>query len=351
MTHAERIRIFVARPGDVQEEREALGPVVNELNHTLAALAPHKPAFVELLGWETHAYPEFGRPQGVINAQIGRYDIFVGIMWSRFGTPTGVAGSGTEEEFNRAFERWQSEGRPHLMFYFCRKPLAFSTTADHEQHGKVMDFRTKLSAQGLVWDYPEHEAFKDIVRPHLISVLGRMLGRQTPAAVADRIQAFSPNTEVVSRQITKLAQEYQQTRHDMPSGPERTRKMELTMTSMRTLAPTAYPLLRPLSESKEPGERLAAIAILQSIPKSEYFDWLAARLDRSTEKPFVGYHAAVALLTATRTVRKADRKALESAIARAKALLGPSMADGDRYRVLGDAERELNKTPLAELPA
>ena len=29
-------------------------------------------------------------------------------MKSRFGTPTPVAGSGTEEEFNNAFEKWKS---------------------------------------------------------------------------------------------------------------------------------------------------------------------------------------------------------------------------------------------------
>jgi hypothetical protein len=31
-----------------------------------------------------------------------KYDIFIGIISLRFGTPTGVAGSGTEEEYRMA---------------------------------------------------------------------------------------------------------------------------------------------------------------------------------------------------------------------------------------------------------
>ncbi|PYL26201.1 MAG: hypothetical protein DMF37_02915 [Verrucomicrobia bacterium] len=40
--------------------------------------------------------------QDVINHQLAEYDIFLGIMSCRFGSPTKRAHSGTEEEFNRA---------------------------------------------------------------------------------------------------------------------------------------------------------------------------------------------------------------------------------------------------------
>ena len=38
--------------------------------------------------------------QDVINRQLGEYDIFLGIMNTRFGSPTHRADSGTEEEFD-----------------------------------------------------------------------------------------------------------------------------------------------------------------------------------------------------------------------------------------------------------
>src|SRR6185503_17165509 len=98
------VRVFVASPSDVSAERNALSSIVQEINQTVAAIAPEKGIRLELVRWETHASPAAGRPQGVINDQIGEYDIFVGIMWRRFGTPTAEAGSGTEEEFNRAYD-------------------------------------------------------------------------------------------------------------------------------------------------------------------------------------------------------------------------------------------------------
>ena len=59
---------------------------------------------LEAVRWESHCNPGVGsNVQSVINEQIGPTDIYVGIMWKRFGTPTGRAGSGTEEEFKAAY--------------------------------------------------------------------------------------------------------------------------------------------------------------------------------------------------------------------------------------------------------
>jgi hypothetical protein len=340
-TQGTRIRIFVASPGDVQEERKSLSEVINELNFTLAALMPEKGTVLELVKWETHAYPSAGRPQGKINEQIGSYDIFIGIMWKRFGTDTGVAESGTTEEFNNAFDRWKRTGQPHVMFYFCQKPVPLAMgNADLEQLQKVIKFRSMLSTQGLIWDYPDHQNLKDIIRPHLIGVLGRMLSHRTPIDVAEGISALSPDTSAIKRQIDELANKYRNLRAGMPSGPERTREMEVVMTSMRTLAPLAYPLLDDLSKSDEPGKRLAAIAILQALPKAEYLSWLVDRLQQDREKPFVGYHAAVALLTAARSLPE-HRDALCAEISRAKAFLIPNLIKSDRYRTLEDAGEQL----------
>jgi hypothetical protein len=95
------ITIFVASPNDVVDERTKLEEVINELNITWSRNIGLR---FDLVRWETHAFPGIGDdPQDVINEQIpDDYDIFIGIMWCRFGTPTGRAGSGTAEEFQRA---------------------------------------------------------------------------------------------------------------------------------------------------------------------------------------------------------------------------------------------------------
>ena len=82
--------------------------MINELNLTITAISPEKRVLLELVRWETHVAPSLGSdPQDVVNRQIGEYDLFVGIMWKRMGTPTALATSGTEEEFNGAYELWQ----------------------------------------------------------------------------------------------------------------------------------------------------------------------------------------------------------------------------------------------------
>jgi hypothetical protein len=83
----EALRIFVASPSDVTLEREILEGVVKELNDIWAT--KDVGIILQLIRWETHVYPGFGPyPQAVINEQVGDdYDIFVGVLWTRFEAP------------------------------------------------------------------------------------------------------------------------------------------------------------------------------------------------------------------------------------------------------------------------
>jgi Domain of unknown function (DUF4062) len=106
----------------LESERNQLSKVVNELNLTISAIAPEKGVVLELVRWETNAAPGLGAdPQKVVNEQIGDYDIFVGMMWKRMGTPTTTAQSGTEEEFQRAYEKWEQDKSFPVLFYFCQQ--------------------------------------------------------------------------------------------------------------------------------------------------------------------------------------------------------------------------------------
>ena len=193
------IKIFVASPSDVRNERDRFPEVINELNRTLSALQIGFNTYLELVKWETHAYPQMGRPQQVINDQIGRYDIFVGILWKRFGVPTGIAESGTQEEFDLAYKSWQDTGKPHIMFYFSQALYRLSTTEEIDQLKKVHQFRNLVRERGLFWEYPEADQFPAIIRSHLIDVIGKLLAsasqsnpenlnkEATPASIEGRV--------------------------------------------------------------------------------------------------------------------------------------------------------------------
>src|SRR5450759_5964406 len=137
-THA--FKIFVASPSDVAEERAILETVVTQLNQIWSSTLD---LIFELLKWETNVHPSFSSdPQEAINEQIAPdYDVFIGILWGRIGTPTPRAESGTIEEFDRAYSRFTSgKNMPEIMLYFKDAPIAPSKI-DTNQMEKIQSFR------------------------------------------------------------------------------------------------------------------------------------------------------------------------------------------------------------------
>jgi hypothetical protein len=176
------------------------------------------------------------------------------------------------------------------------------------------------------------------VRPHLLQVLRRAMVADEPARQSAAIPSSTRDLDFVRSHLLGLSAEYAKTRADMPSGDVRTRQMEIIVTKMRSVALAATPLLRSLADSRVPGERLAAISILQVTPQTEYVEWLGERC--LEDQPFLVYHAAVALLTSVRTLDCVHRPRLEGAIQKGLAHLGNKQST-DRYRALAGALEEL----------
>ena len=160
-------QVFVASPSDVAEEREILNSVIDEINQTYGDTDKIR---LELVKWETHSRPGFATdPQDLINRQIGdAYDIFLGIMWGRFGTPTLRADSGTEEEFDRALSRWKDFPESiEIMFYFKNAGIPFNKI-EPEQVAKVTAFKKRISSEGGVFvEFKDTAEFRTKARRHL----------------------------------------------------------------------------------------------------------------------------------------------------------------------------------------
>jgi Domain of unknown function (DUF4062) len=109
------INLFLASPGDLGEERRCAKRAVEEVNLSVGRQINWR---VELFGWED-TMPGFYRPQSRINEDVDRCDLFVGMLWKRWGQPPGDSNyqSGFEEEFERAKERRNREGRPEIWLF------------------------------------------------------------------------------------------------------------------------------------------------------------------------------------------------------------------------------------------
>src|SRR5437660_7765776 len=113
----------------------------------------------------------------------------------------------------------------------------------------------------------------------------------------------------------------------MRPANERTRRMEEIFDKLRGAAPASYPLLADLGGSPSPGERLAAVAILQVFASEQWLPFLEKVI--GSEKPFVGYHATRALQFAVGSLDPQSHPRLLEAIHQAKAALATAhVGDG-----------------------
>lgn len=161
------LKVFVASPGDVIEERTVLEDVIRELNLTTADTHGYR---LDLVKWETNTFPSVQGydAQDIINKQIeDDYDIFIGIMWSRAGTATARAESGTIEEFRRAYNRTTNGENIDVMFYFNESPIPYDKI-DADQFKTIQEFRASIGKEGTYYRaYKDSKDFESLVRLHL----------------------------------------------------------------------------------------------------------------------------------------------------------------------------------------
>ncbi len=155
---------------------------------------------------------------------------------------------------------------------------------------------------------------------------------------------FGSSLELVRDQVSSYARSYERIRQRMKASRERTARMEKIFASMRALATASYPLLDELAGSPSPGERLAAVSILQVFSSKEHLPYLVGLV--GSEKPFVGYHATVALRFAVASLDSSSYPQLMDAIREAQAALTSAAVgfDSDRLTELRTAEQELQAT-------
>jgi hypothetical protein len=99
-----------------------------------------------------------------VNDQIGsNYDVYLGVFWTRIGTPTGVADSGSVEEFELALERAQQAGRPRIAALFKKAPID-PTAIDPQQLQKVQDCKARLGDMGAFYrEFSDSDSLRNIV--------------------------------------------------------------------------------------------------------------------------------------------------------------------------------------------
>jgi hypothetical protein len=151
------LTVFIASPGDLSDERKRAFQVAAEVNESIKKWD----WWIDLLGWED-TLPGYGRPQAMINRDVERCDLFIGLLWRRWGTPPAQDSqfsSGFEEEFSIARNRRERTSSPEIWMFF--KAVEPAQTADAgAQLQNVIKFRESLIASKAIF-FKEFEDVND----------------------------------------------------------------------------------------------------------------------------------------------------------------------------------------------
>lgn len=188
-------RALIASPGDCTHERILIPKIISEWN---ASHSSDESAIIESVKWETHTYPSLdGRPQEIINSQIAeKCDFLIGTFWTKLGTPTGVAKSGTIEEI----ELFRSAKKPVLLYFSSVgvKPNELNI----EQYQELALYKKELQIQGLYSEYESLEDLKEKLRNHIaatmISLLRGGKGKSVDSLPVDKISGSNEDTHTSS---------------------------------------------------------------------------------------------------------------------------------------------------------
>ncbi len=213
---AQTYRVLIASPGDLAEERLAATEAINDWNAQHAAaegivLLPVK--------WETHAVPTAGvRPQEAINKQlVANCDLLVGMFWTKLGTGTGVAESGTVEEIDQFVEA----GKP-AMLYFSSRPVD-PAKIDLRQHKRLKAFKDATYKNALVGSFSRVDELRQMVLRDLTNQV-RMLKPARASSASEKLEQATKITELIRahRRHNITPEEFQTYRDELLGRGRRT---------------------------------------------------------------------------------------------------------------------------------
>ncbi len=223
MTNITHLRIFLASPGDVSQERQLALKALEEL--------PYDPAFRDKISVQTVAWDKPGAgtpmlagmtPQQAIAEGLPKpseCDIVIVILWSRMGTPLPPEYakpdgkpylSGTEWEYCDAKQSWDRQKKPVILLYrrteeILLNPAKPGFKEKWEQWEKVQAFFEAFrnpdgSISSGVNDYTDPAQFEKALSLHLRSVIHNQFLSSGKGTLPDTVVIDLPST-VVNRVV------------------------------------------------------------------------------------------------------------------------------------------------------
>lgn len=223
------LRIFLASPSDLNDERHIAYEIVDQINR---AICPELGWHIELFGWED-ALPSAQRPQALINQNVENCHLFIGMLWRRWGQPTGEYSSGFKEEFELAKRLHDTNNHPEIWLFFKKiDPDLLDDPGAHLR--QVIEFKSsQIQANDLFYkEFDTTDQWKEMLR----FCLDRHLVKQYKQSMQE---AFAQQEVAVSNTVSVPLTQHADTEES---------------TAMSTTSAQALSILQTVSTAVEQGE-------------------------------------------------------------------------------------------------
>jgi hypothetical protein len=202
------LKILVASPGDVIQERERASQIIRKLQQELAGQVKLRAVL-----WE-HDPVNAGETFQEQIPHPADAHIVITILWKRLGTflPEAFADSrgrprtGTEYEYEEAIRSFERNGSPEVWVYRSKQPIALSPIPEEQKEERnqleMLDRFWKkwieAKKKGHKW-FPDGQAFQEMLETDI---------RATVDQVREKLEQFTPYREKLDR----LAREWKDRR-------------------------------------------------------------------------------------------------------------------------------------------
>lgn len=145
-----QVKVVISCPSDVAKEKN----IILDICHTLSDnIYSKKNLNIKTIDWEKDV-PHIitgEEPQKIIDRQLDKedYDIYIGILWKRFGDPKEKGLTPTEGEFEDALKRYKETGRPIIKFFFKKESFYPENEYEALQILAIQKFKERIKSIGL----------------------------------------------------------------------------------------------------------------------------------------------------------------------------------------------------------